>query len=180
MKRRALLRRAVVTGVAGLAVAVARAPIAWAEAPPLRPPAERVDRIEVRKADRVMILYQGPRELGRYQVALGFAPEGDKTREGDGKTPEGVYRIDRRNDRSRFHLSLGVSYPSAADRAAARAAGVDPGGDIFIHGLPNGYGAVGAAHRLRDWTLGCIAVTNAEIEEIWSRVPIGTPIEIKP
>lgn len=154
--------------------------LALAEPPPLAPEAERADRIEVLKADRLLLLYRDGAEIGRYPVSLGFAPEGDKAREGDGKTPEGAYVIDRKNPKSSFHLSLGVSYPDAEDRAEAAARGVSPGGDIFIHGLPNGRGFIGAAHRLRDWTLGCVAVTNSEIEEIWARVPVGTPIEIRP
>src|SRR6478736_6016345 len=107
-------------------------------------------------------------------------PIGPKTRQGDHRTPEGHYVIDRRNSRSQFHRSLHISYPNAADRDHARALGVSPGGDIFIHGLPNGYGFIGAAHRTRDWTDGCVAVTDQEIEEIWTLVNNGTPIEIRP
>lgn len=177
-------RRWILSGGAALALAplvpFRPSPLAARTPPPMRPAAERADRIEVRKADRLMLLYRGDRELGRYKVALGFDPKGHKTREGDGRTPEGRYRIDRKNPNSSFHLSLGISYPDRADRAAARKAGVSPGGDIFIHGLPNGMGRVGAAHALRDWTLGCIAVTNAEIEEIWTRVDRGAVIDILP
>ena len=99
-------------------------------------------------------------------------------KEGDGRTPEGVFRVDRRNDRSRFHLSLGLDYPRPQDRARARAQGVDPGGDIFIHGQPDGI--EGRTRLLHDWTDGCIAVTNANMDEIWRVVPLGTEVEIVP
>ena len=118
--------------------------------------------------------------LKTYRVALGGQPKGPKTREGDGKTPEGRYVIDRRNAKSRFHLALHISYPNTSDVDNARKLGVPPGGDIIIHGLPNGFGWMGALHTKWDWTDGCIAVTNAEIEEIWRAVPDGTPIEIRP
>lgn len=139
-----------------------------------------VDLIIVDKSDRVMMLFADGEEIARYRIALGFAPEGDKTRAGDGKTPEGLYRISGRNPKSQFHLSLKISYPDASDRAAATAAGVDPGGDIFIHGTPGTSGKPPALVARRDWTLGCIAVSNDEIEEIWRLTPIGTPIEIRP
>lgn len=138
------------------------------------------DRVVVEKAARRLHLYAGERLLASYAVALGGRPQGHKQREGDGRTPEGLYRISGRNPGSRYHLALRVSYPDARDRARAAAAGVDPGGDIMIHGLPNGLGWLGRLHRLFDWTEGCIAVTNAEIEEIWHAVPDGTPIEIRP
>jgi murein L,D-transpeptidase YafK len=99
---------------------------------------------------------------------------------GDGKTPEGRYVIDHRNLSSKYHRSLHVSYPSAADSAAARRRGVPPGGDVFIHGLPNRVPNFAKAVMPRDWTLGCIAVSNEEIEEIWRLVPNGTPIDIRP
>ena len=100
--------------------------------------------------------------------------------QGDHKTPEGHYVLDRRNPKSKFYKSIHVSYPNEQDRRKAQAKGVPPGGDIMIHGLPNGMGAVGAAHRLTDWTDGCIAVTDAEMDEIWKIVPDGTPVEIRP
>ncbi len=115
-----------------------------------------------------------------YKVALGGDPVGPKARQGDHKTPEGAYVLDARNPHSQFYKSIHISYPGEHDRAIARRDRVSPGGDVFIHGLPNGYGAIGAAHRLRDWTDGCIAVTNEEIDEIWKAVPDGTPIEIRP
>lgn len=140
----------------------------------------KADHVVVEKAARKLTLYREDVALKSYRVALGFSPLGAKEHQGDGRTPEGLYVIDRRNANSRFHLSLHVSYPNAQDRLRASQAAVDPGGDIFVHGLPNGLGFAGAAFNLRDWTLGCVAVTNAEIEEIWRAVPDGTPIEIKP
>ena len=115
-----------------------------------------------------------------YNVALGGDPVGPKRRQGDHKTPEGNYVLDSRNPRSQFYKSIHISYPNADDRAAARLKGVSPGGDVFVQGLPKGYGWVGASHRLKDWTDGCVAVTNQEIDEIWQAVPDGTPIEIRP
>jgi murein L,D-transpeptidase YafK len=134
----------------------------------------RADHVVISKKNRLLVLMQGSTTLRRYRVHLGFAPEGHKTRSGDGRTPEGRYQIDRRNARSEFYLSLGISYPNATDVARARAMGVRPGGDIFIHGGPR----PGIDKRDRDWTAGCIAVTNEEIEEIWSVVPTGIPITI--
>ena len=138
------------------------------------------DRIVIEKAARTLSLYHGKQKVRTYRVALGRNPVGHKRREGDGKTPEGLYTIDSRNARSAYHKSLHVSYPNARDRETARKLGVSPGGDIFIHGLPNGYDFNGSYHLSRDWTLGCIAVTNEEIEEIWRAVPNGTPVEIRP
>jgi len=115
-----------------------------------------------------------------YKVALGGSPSGPKMRQGDHKTPEGLYRLDFRNAHSQFYRSIHISYPSAHDRAEARKKGVSPGGDVFIHGLPNGYGWIGESHGVKDWTDGCIAVTNPEIDEIWQSVTDGTPIEIRP
>jgi murein L,D-transpeptidase YafK len=135
-------------------------------------------RILVRKAKRELaLLYQG-RVLRSYRVALGSNPVGPKRRRGDGKTPEGLYTITGRNSSSAFHRSLRISYPDAADRA--RREGVNPGGDIMIHGLPNGQGYIGKAHRLVDWTDGCIAVTDEEIEEIWRLASNRTPVQIDP
>lgn len=140
----------------------------------------KADRIVVNKAKREMLLYQNRAVLRAYKVALGRTPVGAKQQQGDGKTPEGAYTISGRNPKSSFHLSLRVSYPNTADRERARRAGVDPGGDIMIHGLPNGQGDAGADHILRDWTEGCVAVTNAEIEEIWRLVSDGVPVQINP
>jgi murein L,D-transpeptidase YafK len=140
----------------------------------------QADRIVVEKGARTLTLFRDGKVLKSYKVALGRDPVGPKTREGDGKTPEGEYRINGKNEHSQFHLSLRISYPNASDRERARKLSVNPGGDIFIHGLPPQWAWLGAAHRQRDWTLGCIAVTNAEIEEIYARVPVGIPVEIKP
>jgi murein L,D-transpeptidase YafK len=137
-----------------------------------------VDKVVINKAKRELLLMRGGKAIKSYAVALGRNPVGAKTRQGDGKTPEGVYSISGRNAASAFHRALRVSYPNATDRAHARKLGVAPGGDIMIHGLPNGQGHIGKAHRLTDWTEGCIAVTNAEIEEIWSMVADGTKVEI--
>ncbi|HET9283317.1 MAG TPA: L,D-transpeptidase family protein [Candidatus Angelobacter sp.] len=115
-----------------------------------------------------------------YKVALGTAPVGPKRVEGDHKTPEGIYTIDAKNPQSQFHLSLHISYPDAADRERARKLGVKPGGAIMIHGLPPRFAYLGALHRKVDWTDGCVAVTNAEIEEIWKLVPVGTRVEVRP
>lgn len=134
-----------------------------------------VTRVVVMKADRQMYLLHHDEVLQAHKVDLGFAPEGDKQHEGDGKTPEGRYLIDRRNPRSEFHLSLGISYPNAADRAEAAALGKKPGGDIFIHG--HGRKRRG---RTPDWTAGCISVSNKEIEQIYAMVPNGTVIDIFP
>src|SRR5712692_538938 len=120
----------------------------------------------------------GGKVMKSYRVALGSNPVGPKTRQGDGKTPEGAYSISGRNAASAFHRALRVSYPNAADRAAARKRGVSHGGDIMIHGLPNGQAYIGKAHVQTDWTEGCIAVTSAEIEEIWRLVPDGAKVEI--
>ncbi len=136
--------------------------------------APRANSIVVSKSNRVLALMAGDRTLKRYKVHLGFTPDGPKQRSGDGRTPEGRYYIDRRNPRSDFYLSLGVSYPNALDIARARAMGVRPGGDIFIHGGPTR----AADQRKPDWTAGCIAVSDREIEEIWSMVPTGIPITI--
>ncbi|HYM75744.1 MAG TPA: L,D-transpeptidase family protein [Candidatus Dormibacteraeota bacterium] len=138
------------------------------------------DRVVVLKEKRTLQLQSQGKVIKTYKVALGGKPVGAKTRQGDHKTPEGVYVLDSRNARSQFHKSIHISYPNARDRAAARAQGVSPGGDVFVHGLPNGYGWVGAGHRAKDWTDGCIAVTDEEIEEIWAAVADGTPIEIRP
>ncbi len=140
----------------------------------------RADRVIVEKAKRQLHLLASGKVLRTYRIALGGNPVGPKTQEGDGKTPEGLYVIDGRNAQSRYHRSLHISYPSAADVNRARRAGVKPGGDIMIHGIRNGLGWIGSLHRMMDWTQGCIAVTNPEIEEIWLIVPDGTPIELRP
>lgn len=131
-----------------------------------------VTRIQVFKERREMQLIHERTLLKSYSFELGFNPIGHKTQEGDGRTPEGAYRIDRRNPNSQFHLSLGISYPDRGDVVAARARGVDPGGDIFIHGTPDRW--LGK----KDWTWGCIAVQNHEMDEIYAMIPTGTLIYI--
>jgi murein L,D-transpeptidase YafK len=141
---------------------------------------KKADKVLVFKHNRELQLLSKGKVFKSYRVALGGDPVGPKTRQGDHKTPEGNYLLDRRNAKSQFHRSLHISYPNTRDVEQARKQHVSPGADIMLHGLPNGYGSIGAAHRLRDWTDGCIAVTDAEIEEIWTLVPDGTPIEIRP
>jgi murein L,D-transpeptidase YafK len=155
------------------AAALACAPV-WARTPPaMAPAAARADRILVDKSERRMQLLRNNKVIRTYPILLGDVPSGPKRQQGDERTPEGDYRISGRNPNSRFHLSLRVSYPDEADRKRARLRGVDPGGDIMIHGgTPPGY--------RRDWTDGCIALSNEQIEEVWSLVPNGIPIRIDP
>jgi lipoprotein-anchoring transpeptidase ErfK/SrfK len=138
------------------------------------------DSLVVEKSRRTLTLYSQGSPVRIYFVALGPNPVGAKIAQGDGRTPEGIYHIAGHNPSSKYHLSLAVSYPNATDVAKARARGVSTGGDIMIHGLPDEYATYGAAHRQWNWTKGCIAVTNAEIEEIWSAIPDGATIQIKP
>ncbi len=136
-----------------------------------------VTYIVVNKEARKMYLFHNEKVLKEYVIDLGFEPRGDKKIEGDGKTPEGQYFIDRRNPNSKFYLSLGISYPNAADLAEAARLGKSPGGDIFIHGESNPF------KRRKgegDWTWGCIAVTNREMEDVYAMVRNGTPIQINP
>lgn len=142
--------------------------------------APKAEEVVVLKSQRTMHLLAGGRVIRTYKIALGGVPVGAKQRQGDHKTPEGHYILDRRNAKSRFYKSIHVSYPNELDRRNAEKAGSSPGGDIMIHGLPNGFGGLGGAALMADWTDGCIAVTNAEMDEIWETVPDGTPIEIKP
>src|SRR5258707_11394529 len=129
---------------------------------------------------RQLELLRNGKVIRVYRVCLGSTPIGAKERQGDGKTPEGIYRIDSRNAGSQFHRALHVSYPNAADRSRARRLHVSPGGEIMIHGVPNRWRALGTAFQYVDWTAGCIAVKDDEIEEIWRLVPNGTVVEIRP
>lgn len=138
------------------------------------------DSVVLTKSRRELVLYRHGSPVRIYYVALGLNPVGDKERIGDNRTPEGLFFIQGRNPNSRYHLSLRISYPDATHRARAARHGVEPGGDIMIHGLPAEQAPFGAAHRDYDWTNGCIAVTNREIEELWRVIPDGTPIQIKP
>lgn len=140
----------------------------------------RADKILIDKSVRRMTLLWKGTPVRMYHIALGGLPVGKKQCQGDQKTPEGIYSITGRNRFSAYHRSLRVSYPNAEDIANARRLGCDPGGDIMIHGLPNGGRFSEKEHASRDWTLGCIAVTDSEIEEIWDAVPNGTVVEIRP
>jgi murein L,D-transpeptidase YafK len=138
------------------------------------------DRIVVKKAAHTMILMRQGQILSTYQVALGRGGQGNKQRAGDNKVPEGTYYIVSKNPQSAFHKALRVGYPTPAQRRVAQTQGIDPGGDIMIHGIRNGLGWIGALHHCVDWTKGCIAVTNPEMDAIWRAVPVSTPVEITP
>ena len=141
----------------------------------------QADRIVVYKAKRELVLMRDGKVLKKYWVSLGFGPKGHKKQEGDGKTPEGVYTIDKRKPRSQFYRALHINYPNDADKAQAKDRGVSAGGELYIHGLGrSNVSWMGAAHVLTDWTAGCIALTDTEMDELWSLVADGTPIEIKP
>jgi murein L,D-transpeptidase YafK len=142
--------------------------------------AGKVDRIVIEKNKRTLILLDGAKIVKTYRVALGGQPGGAKDRQGDHKTPEGIYSVDAKNPNSQFHKALHISYPSQGDRANARKLGISPGGDVEIHGLGSKWGWIGAKHRLTDWTDGCVAVTNEEIEEIYPLIKVGTTVEIRP
>ena len=165
--------------IAGCAVAPPEeAVVPWP--PPLAPETEQADLIVVEKAERRLRLYRDKFPIASFDVELGSQPEGHKAREGDGKTPEGLYWIAARNPKSAFHLSLLISYPNEADKNLAAERGEDPGGAIVIHGGTGLFDRLKGALRGEDWTEGCIAVTNAEMERIWSLTPVGTPIVIRP
>ena len=176
-------RRAVLVSLAALATA-AGASDASAQnrpPPPMAPGDQQADFILVLKSARRLYLYRQGAPIRQYRISMGDGADlGPKRFEGDGRTPEGRYIIDWRNPNSVAHLSLHISYPNAQDVAYAQSQGRRPGGDIMIHGINNGWGFLGALQRTRDWTAGCIAVTNREMREIWSLVSDGTPIEIRP
>lgn len=138
------------------------------------------DRLVVRKRARRMELWRGDEVLRSFRIALGFQPEGPKMREGDGRTPEGRYRLDRFMPRSAFYRAIRISYPEPDDRRRAAAMGVRPGGLIMIHGLDPALAGWGRDHWMFNWTNGCIAVTNHEMDILWRSVAPGTPIEINP
>jgi murein L,D-transpeptidase YafK len=148
--------------------------------PPSKALQGHIDKLIVLKSQHKLILLGNGEQLRSYSISIGRNPIGAKTRAGDHKTPEGIYVVDGRNAKSGFHLALHVSYPNAEDRQSAAAGGFSPGGDIMIHGIKNRLGWIGRFHRLIDWTDGCVAVTNAEMDQIWDLVPIGTPVEIRP
>jgi murein L,D-transpeptidase YafK len=143
-------------------------------------PSVGVDRLVVYKRERKLVLLSQGEELRTYKIALGAEPVGPKTRRGDHRTPEGLYILDSRNPNSHYYKAFHISYPNSKDIAAARKSGNSPGGDIMLHGLPKEYAWVGKAHSLHDWTDGCVAVSDEEMDEIWKLVRIGTTIEIKP
>jgi murein L,D-transpeptidase YafK len=173
-----LLAYLMLIAVLGLLTASLFLPPERVDLPPPPPLTGEVERIVIEKAARRMQLFQDGKAVRTYRIALGFTPEGDKVRQGDGKTPEGEFTIDRRNAKSAFTLSVGLDYPQPEDRARAAAGGYSPGGDIFIHGQPN---ALPEGFKLRgDWTEGCIALTNTEMREVWAVTPIGTKVEIRP
>jgi len=144
------------------------------------PPGTTIDRIVVEKAARKLSIFRDSKQIKTYRIALGRNPVGAKQAEGDMKTPEGIYKIDSRNPQSSFHLALHISYPSDDDKARVAERGVPAGFDIMIHGIRNGLGWIGAFHRWTDWTVGCIALTDEEIEELFRVTPGGTTIEIRP
>lgn len=144
------------------------------------PKSAQVDSIIIYKSKRELLVYSKGKLLKKYKIALGRNPIGAKAFEGDRKTPEGIYYINDKNPTSGWHKNLGISYPNAVDRKRAKQLGKATGGDIKIHGLQNKRGFVGKFHRWKDWTLGCIALTDNEVDELYRAVKIGTPIEIKP
>ena len=141
---------------------------------------DSVSRVIVKKSEHVMYIMSGKTVLAKFKVALGADPKGQKHREGDEHTPEGLYILDYKNSDSRFYKSMHISYPNAEDVKAARAAGVNPGGQIMIHGQLNGFGWLAPITQHFDWTDGCIAITDAEMDRFWKLVPVGTTIEIRP
>lgn len=146
--------------------------------PPLAASIEQIDHILIEKSANRLTASLNGQVVMQAQISLGFAPTGDKQQEGDGKTPEGLFKINRRNPRSSYYLSLGIDYPKPEDIAQAKAKGIDPGGDIFIHGQPNALGHLVTLNG--DWTEGCIAISNEQMAQLWSLAPIGTPVEIRP
>ena len=176
-RRRATTRRIASAGLA-LALLLPWAVPAPAQIPHVEP--AKADLVVVRKSARELQLLRSGRVIKTYRIALGWAPNGPKRQEGDGRTPEGVYTLDWRNDHSSFYRSIHVSYPRRGDDLHARRWGVAPGGLIMLHGLPNGVTAEQVGHPETDWTNGCIALTNEEIDEIWARVEDGTTIIIYP
>ena len=141
---------------------------------------EPAHKVLIEKQARRLTLFTKGEVIKTYKIALGGNPIGPKEKQGDNKTPEGTYIIDSRNGNSGYHLALHISYPNEEDKKRARELGVSPGGDIMIHGIKNGFSGIGASHARNDWTEGCIAVTNQEMEEIYKFVPNGTIVEITP
>lgn len=171
---------ALVSSTAGASELLAKADVRMPE--PKQVSLEQIDISEVlvKKAERRLYLLDGEDVVRSYRISLGDNPEGHKLYEGDERTPEGEYVLDWRNNESDFYKSIHISYPSPRDRELAEAWGLDPGGSIMIHGLPNEAGDMAFAFAGLDWTDGCIAVTNEAIDEIWQLVSNGTPIRILP
>jgi murein L,D-transpeptidase YafK len=162
------------------ALAIAAAALFPGERQTPLPDGVRADKLVVIKSAHRMTLYKDGEPLRTYRVSLGRGGLAPKSREGDALVPEGAYSIDHHVSNSQFHLALYISFPNADDTAAARAHRVGAGSDIEIHGLPNGLGFIGSWHRVLDWTAGCIAVTNSEMDEVWRVVPDGTRVFIRP
>jgi murein L,D-transpeptidase YafK len=170
-------RLAVAVGIAVVALAALGA---WADAPAARLPSGAIaDQVVVTKSSHRLELLRHGEVIATYSVSLGRGGSGPKQREGDGRTPEGRYTIDFHKGDSAFFRALHVSYPDASDRERAREAGVAPGGSIMVHGLPPRWASIGRLHRAFDWTNGCIALTNAEMQQVFDAVPDGTPIVIR-
>jgi murein L,D-transpeptidase YafK len=141
---------------------------------------KQISKLVVLKKERIMKVYSSNEVIKVYHVSIGKNSTGDKVSQGDKRTPEGSYIINDKNAGSGYHKNLGISYPNREDRLAAQSMNMDPGGDVKIHGMQNGLGFIGKFHRLMNWTAGCIAVTDDEIDELYNRVEIGTPIIIMP
>ena len=142
--------------------------------------AQKADKVLVIKSENRLYLLNKGKKVASYRATFGANPVGHKERQGDERTPEGHYVLDYKNPNSRFYKSIHVSYPNAQDRRNARRLGVDPGGDIMIHGQTNGWGWAGPLVQFFPWTDGCVALTNADMDEVWMAVDAGTPIEIRP
>lgn len=139
----------------------------------------KIDRIVVIKSKRLLIVYTGQKQLKTYKISLGKQPIGKKQVEGDNKTPEGIYSINSKNPHSRYYKSFGISYPNQEDIDNAKRMGKSPGGAILIHGAKTGFGFLGSWLRLFDWTQGCIALTDKEMDELYDHIEIGTPVDIR-
>jgi murein L,D-transpeptidase YafK len=141
---------------------------------------KKIDLVKVFKAERRLELWSDKIRVYQFSIALGFEPIGHKQKEGDGKTPEGKYTLDYKNEKSGYFKAIHISYPNTTDREKAKQLGVLPGGDVMIHGQKNGFGWLGFLTQMRDWTYGCIALSNADMQMVWNLVSVGTPIEINP
>ena len=159
--------------LSGLAVLFAYAPIVSSVS-------SKADAVVVDKSDSRLYLKRNGKVIESFRVTFGSDPKGHKVQQGDGRTPEGNYTLDYKNPHSRYHKSIHISYPNSKDRANARRLGVNPGGDIMIHGQPNDWGWASTITQLFNWTDGCIALTNKDMDVVWSTVDAGTPILIRP